>query len=319
MITNNNGKKLQLPDFLISGAARSGTTKLYDSLSRHPSLFLPEQKEPTFFSLWKRPFPKEWIGDSVLVPTDWQCNTLDDYLNLFNEAKPGQLLGEGSVWYLYDYATAIANIQELYGSAASDLKILIILRNPVTRAWSHYLLKRAFCRESLPFEEAISETTIARRLADNINYTYDYIGFGRYVDQIDAWTHAFPRCRIWIFEEFFQDLPKHMRQVVDFLEIPMNPLLLSERKINSSGRLRGSAAQWIARRILEPSRWKLALKTILPYSTRLKMKRTMWKKLIRVEEMPDSFRKQLTEIYAREIDRLEETLGRSLPIWRESA
>ncbi|NOZ13408.1 MAG: sulfotransferase [Acidobacteria bacterium] len=318
MIVSNKGKRLQLPDFLIPGAARSGTTKLFDSLSRHPSLFFPEQKEPTFFSLWKRPFPKEWKGESGLIPTDWQCNTLDDYLNLFNKAKPGQLLGEGSVWYLYDHATAIANILELYGAAARDLKILIMLRNPITRAWSHYLLKTAFQREPLSFEEAISETTITRRLADNMNYTYDYIGFGRYAEQINAWTQAFPRCRVWIFEEFFQNLPKHMKQIADFLEIPMDPVLLSKRKINPSGRLRGSAAQWIAHGILKPSRWKSALKKVLPYPVRRKMKLKMWKRLTRPEPMPDSFRRNLTEIYNPEIDRLEELLGRSLSIWRGS-
>ena len=318
MFVSYDGREIQLPDFLIPGAARSGTTKLYDSLQRHSSVFMPNQKEPMFFSLWGgRPFLKEWMGKERIQ--DWATNELDAYVGLFRNAISGQFIGEGSVWYLYDHETVIENIQKLYGANAINLKIIILLRNPAARAWSHYLLKSSHYREPLPFNEAIHPETIDKRLASGMSYSYDYIGFGRYEGQVRAFMQTFPHCKVWIFEEFCRDLAGHMAEIADFLGIAMDGALLSGHVVNPSGRLRNSASEWLARNIMEPSWWKTVLKSMLPYRIRRGMKLRAWKGLTRPDPMPEDVRRKLAEVYSGEINRLETLLGRSLQIWRESA
>ena len=130
LIEFENGE-LKLPDFLIIGAARSGTTSLYYSLRRHPGVFMPDLKEPFYLSFVDE-IP-EFTGLHFLRERMW---TTRDYAELFAEAGDGQLLGEASTSYLYMYEKTIANIQQVYGRAAESLRLIAILRNPVERTFS---------------------------------------------------------------------------------------------------------------------------------------------------------------------------------------
>ena len=111
MILNYNDQKLNFPDFLIIGAARSGTTYLYSVLSGHPQVFMPEEKEPQFFCDYKKA-RKTTISDGKIVK-NWQSYNVDQYSALFQRAKKEQLWGEASVDYLYEYKTTIDNIKRI--------------------------------------------------------------------------------------------------------------------------------------------------------------------------------------------------------------
>ncbi|MFO7870641.1 MAG: sulfotransferase [Kiritimatiellia bacterium] len=123
--------ELRLPDFMIIGAPRSGTSSLYFHLRRHPEIFMPELKEPLFFNN----FGKE--VSPIRSRSPW---TLEDYAELFRPASEEQLVGEASALYLCAYRDTINSIKEVYGDKYRDLGIIAILRNPVERAWSGYLL-----------------------------------------------------------------------------------------------------------------------------------------------------------------------------------
>ena len=317
MIISYEGKSIRLPDFLIPGAARSGTTALYEHLRKHPDVFMPDEKEPMFLSLWNMDKRMEWQVAEVVE----RCTIvdMDDYLNLFQDAGKDQKCGEASVWYLYDHDTVIRNIQKIYGERAAELKIVILLRNPVQRAWSHYLLKCSRMKEPLSFEEAVQPNVIQQRMKKDFSYSYDYIGFGMYSEQIPAWQDAFPNIRIWIHEEFFSNIPVFMGKLAEFLEIPMHPSLLISRRVNSSGVHRNRFAKFAAHLFMTPSFWKSGLKRLLPYQVRRRVKMGALSRLTRPEPLPETVRCTLTELYASEINQLEALLGRSLDIWRDPA
>jgi len=132
----HNDRKVTLPDFLIVGAMRSGTTSLYVYLNNHRAIFMPSLKEPQFFSYLGEkcsPHPPE------IRSTPWN---LEDYVRLFKHARPGQIIGEASTSYLYIYQRTQKNIMAIYGEQVTNLKIIGILRNPIERAWSIYTLKK---------------------------------------------------------------------------------------------------------------------------------------------------------------------------------
>ena len=95
-------QNIDLPDFLIVGAARSGTSSLYFYLREHPEIFMPEFKEPHFFS---------FLGKESPHPGRRQPWNVADYSELISPADPGQLLGEASTSYLYYFDESIGNIK----------------------------------------------------------------------------------------------------------------------------------------------------------------------------------------------------------------
>ena len=118
-----NGESAKLPDFLLVGAAKSGTTTLYRYFKLHPEIYVGV-KEPHFFSLQgKEPSFTEtrYIKGKV-----WE---LSYYLNLFKEAKDYQKIGDCSPSYLSAYNQSIGYIKKIYGEKYKNIKILIILRN----------------------------------------------------------------------------------------------------------------------------------------------------------------------------------------------
>ena len=124
--------KNYMPNFLIVGAAKCGTSSLHNYLNQHPDIFMPSYnargmkvKEPRFLV-------KEIIKNRVHNGV-WD---FEEYKSLFSDVKHEKLIGESTVLYLYYYETAIKNIKHYLGN---DIKIIIMLRKPVDRAFSAYL------------------------------------------------------------------------------------------------------------------------------------------------------------------------------------
>jgi len=198
VVNNYNGISARIPDFMIVGAARSGTTSIYLYLKQHPQIFMPRRKEPFYFSLADRP-----PNSSDPVFNNNKVWRYSDYVQLFEPASDTQLIGEASTSYLYTYRPTIEHIKKVYGEKYTLLKIIIILRNPVDRAFSNYLLLRRNNREELPFQKALDKSVIEKR--KEIRWGYDYIGFGMYYKQVKAYLKEFPHIKILLFEDLQTD------------------------------------------------------------------------------------------------------------------
>ena len=115
-------------DFFIVGAPKAGTTSLYHYLNEHPQVEMSLQKEPDYFS-------EAAIQEQGIYYGKNRIDTEEKYNTLFNTQKKDVIFGEGSVSYLF-YPTVAQDIKA-YNSMA---KIIIMLRNPIDRAFSHYLM-----------------------------------------------------------------------------------------------------------------------------------------------------------------------------------
>jgi hypothetical protein len=205
-----------LPDFIIIGGQKCGTTSLYNYLRRHPSVAPVFWKEVHFFDLnWPR-----GVG--------WYRAHFPSrlYKRCVEGARRRPLLaGEASPYYLFHPQVPRRVFETLPG-----VKLIALLRDPAERAYSHYHHEVRAGRESLSFEEALAAEPerlrgeCERLLADEGYRSYNhqcfsYLARGLYADQLARWLELFPRRQLLVIksEEFRAEPGRVLRQVEEFL------------------------------------------------------------------------------------------------------
>jgi Sulfotransferase domain len=234
---------MALPDFLIAGVPKAGTTALHAALVRHPGLFLPSMKEPKFFLSDGRP-PTSGGGPGDAQTYQEHIWRRRRYEALFDPAPRGTLRGEATPFYLYDLQ-AHERIRALIPGA----KLVILLRDPVDRAhsnWTH--LWNAGLEPEADFLTAcrLEEQRRAAGWAD----FWHYVGLGLYGRQVQHLFGVFPREQVLLLRyRELRDAPAAtLDRVCDFLgvatgllhEIPrenVNRYVVADNAVN--GLLRG--------------------------------------------------------------------------------
>lgn len=244
------------PDFLIVGAAKTGTTALYYYLRENKEIFFPNEKEPNFFSL--RFAKKEWQDENFNILT------LEKYSQLFPRKDSKLVVGEASTSYLRFPEWTIRSIEELYDNP-KELKIIIVLRDPVKRAFSHYAMKVRDGLESKSFLDALDSTVISKRC--EIDYTYDYVGFSMYFQQVKAYLNYFDNVKIILHDDFLANPTEVTNEVCDFLNVSQYELEKAGEKFNAGGVPKEGFA-WLHELIFHPSFIKTALRKVMPSSVR---------------------------------------------------
>jgi len=205
-----DNKGYLLPEFLIIGAGKSGTTSLDNYLRQHPALFLPPMKEPNFFGYEMRR-AEDFDGDSEeLVNYNRSVTDIGSYLSLFEGHKPGQLKGETSNSYLY-HREAPERIKHY----VPNVKLIAILRQPAERLWSRYLhLARDNRLPSPSFSDCLDSKSIWWKRNDLVPEGFYYKNLSRFY----SW---FPesQIRVYLFEEFNNSGDKVLRDIFEFLEV----------------------------------------------------------------------------------------------------
>lgn len=194
-----------LPNFLIIGAAKSGTSSLAYYLSCHPQVHVSQVKEPRFFAFepgevpaFRGPGDREGYSDSV---TD-----LEEYKNLFAQGGGKPARGEASAAYLYEPGAA-----RRIRSAIPDAKLIVILRDPPERAFSNYLHLRRDGREQVKdFRTALELED--ERIAAGYGFIWRYKALGKYGEQLERYAQLFPSDQIRIYAQ--SDLSLHRSQVM---------------------------------------------------------------------------------------------------------
>jgi len=190
----------RLPDFLIIGASKSGTTTLFEYLDRHPGVFMCRPKEPDFF-----------------CRDEQYARGLAWYASLFADAEPGQLCGEASTHYTNsprfpDAASRIA--QHLPGA-----KLIFIMREPVGRAYSLYVqgIKTA--------QNVDGITTPPHTFEDHLANDFGFTDAIDYLAQIKLYREHFPResFLFLLFEDLVQDPGRTLDQITDLLGVDRFP------------------------------------------------------------------------------------------------
>ena len=197
---------MPLPDFLIIGAPKAGTTALHAALATHPVLYMSPVKEPKFF-LTDGPPPSKGGGPGD-IPT-WREHVWprEDYEGLFAAAPAGQLRAESTPFYLYDRA-AQRRIRDLI----PGVKMIAILRDPVERAhsnWTH--LWSAGLDPIGDFVKACADED--RRVASGWAHFWHYTRLGRYGEQLEHLYTVFPKEQVLVLR--YRDLVDAPVQTLD--------------------------------------------------------------------------------------------------------
>ena len=182
------------PNFYIVGAVKSGTTSLYARLKKHPQVFLPEMKEPHYFA--SSPVPAHLKHEHC-------TGDLDAYMNLYRGSEGYKAIGDASPSYLWDEA-APRRIHEV----APHARIIAILRDPIDRAYSEYLMAIMNGSDSLPLLEAL-KTDYAREKKDYWIARL-YVELGMYHDQLKRYFDIFGKEQVLVL--LFEDLVKSPEQ-----------------------------------------------------------------------------------------------------------
>ena len=192
--------KRMLPSFLIIGCMKGGTTSLYNYLCQHPSIVPAQKKEIHFFDL------------NVSKGIDWYRQYFPPISHASNK---NIITGEATPSYLF-HPEAARNTARLL----PHTKIIILLRNPVTRAWSHYHHAVRRGHDCLPFMEAVAYEQ--DRVQNGGFRWHSYLSRGLYRPQLERWLEVFPRNQILILEteEFFQNPSMVTNRVFQFLDLP---------------------------------------------------------------------------------------------------
>jgi len=290
-----------LPNFLICGAAKAGTTSLYHLLRRHQHIYMPVMKEPHYFV-------RQSIGSRIQQHID----NMEDYEALFAAAGPAQWRGEASVFYLYYYAEAIPNIIAALGR---DVRIIIVLRNPVERAFSAYLYAAMFnARETLTFEEALDLE--AARMSDpccSPMLFYKSVGF--YNAMVTAFRTAFPRVGIYLFDDLLADPEMFAQQLFGFLDLTVPAGIDFRERANVGGR------EWIRPGIgnflksLASKSVRQAGKRIAPETYRSVRSALTGRFMRPAPRLRQETRAGLVQVFGDEVYRLSDTLGRDVTHW----
>lgn len=219
---------MTMPTFLIIGANKAGTTSLYNYLAEHPDIFMSAVKEPSFFSLISTVDDRD--DTTAEVTLEESVYTLESYQALFAEGATVKARGEASTSYLYSLGAVEAIKQDV-----PQVKLIAILRNPVERAYSNYLMYRKLGLESeAEFLPAILEEEDC--LANDLPSNRKYLQLGFYYDTLKHYYDLFDpaQIRIYLYEEWQEKPFEVIKDIFQFLEVDDNFVPDMTRKHNVS-------------------------------------------------------------------------------------
>ena len=199
----------KLPEFIIIGGQKCGTSSFYKNLVKHPQVQPCYQKETHYFD----------------VNYDKGIQWYQSFFPLSSQGN--RITGEASPYYIFH-----PHVPERVHQDLPEIKLIALLRNPVDRAYSHYSRRYQRGTESLSFEEAIAEEEdrisedLMKMMEDPYYYGYShrkfsYLSRGRYVEQLERWLQYFPRDQLHVIksEDFFSNPSEVFHGVEEFLGI----------------------------------------------------------------------------------------------------
>ncbi len=282
------------PNLFIVGAPKAGTTSLHEYLKKIPGIFMSDVKEPYYFC-------------KILIPIDHYITPVRDkkkYLELFEKSKTEKIVGESSVWYLSD-----PDASTLIHQKVPNAKIIILLRDPVERAFSHYLMLEGRNKfETLSFHEQIQ-----KEIKHGLDYKTPHIRLngGFYYNDIKRYLDTFGKnnVKIIIFEDFIINTKETMKSILDFLGVndslenfepeTHNPAMVSKYPL-------------INEFLNIPICNKLR-QVLIPEKIQRGVKKKLFKDLKHEYKMTGEDRSFLKQYYQEDVKKLKEFFGKSLP------
>jgi Sulfotransferase family len=302
-----------VPNFLIVGAARSGTTGLVEGLRSHPHVYVTEPKEPHYFALHGQTPHFAGPGDAHTI-NKVAITDRDSYLALYPERHDFLAMGDGSVSTMYYHERALPEVVEIN----PDMRLVVLLREPIARAYSshQYMRARGF-EPHEDFLQAVDEEPA--RKAANYHHLWHYTSMSMYADAIEALQKTVPaeRLGVWFYDDLDRDYEGTVRDVLRFLDVPpAEGEAEGVPRVNISGQPRlasvHKALQWATRH----DALRRGVKRMTSYRFRERIRRLT----LRSGGVPADAVERLRPVFADDLARLRELLpGDGTPDWLREA
>ncbi|MFZ6011973.1 MAG: sulfotransferase family protein [Bacteroidota bacterium] len=305
-----------IPDFLIIGAGKSGTTSLDNYLKQHPQIFVPSVKEPNFFGYENTKIEDFKGNQEEINHYRGSVTDLQTYLDLFKNAAPRQVKGETSNTYMY-HPEAPARIKHYN----PDMKLIAVLRQPAGRLYSRFLhLARENRLPTAEFKDCLNKNTIWWQRNDLIKE-------GFYFRNLKSYYELFPKenIRVYLYEEFNDKTEEVLKDIYRFLGVDENYKTDLSVKYNQSGFIKNKFLDNIygQRGLINKT-----VKAIFPKSVIEKLKGNValqrklndlrGKNLAKPKLDPEIRYKLTHEVYGEDIQNLQELIGKDLSHWLTS-
>ena len=300
-------ENINLPNLLVVGAAKCGTTSLHNYLKQHPDVFMTEHKEPHFLI-------NSEIGESRVHKA---VITLEKYKKMFKTEGKYRYKGESSVMYLAFPEFSIKSIKKYL---TPDVKIIIMLRNPIERAFAGYLHNLRYNpSENLSFEEAIENSE--DRYNKDIDITPDtrYLHVGEYYSQVKVFMNEFKKnMHVIFYDDYVSNIDLCFEKIFDFLEIEKIAIDTSMRHMEGGWMFRNK----FLRNILIPqNNFKSLIKSILPNK---KIREGLKQKIMNIStvetlQLSSAMRNKLKTYYKQDVSDLAKLLNRDLNHWTDKS
>ncbi|PSF37808.1 sulfotransferase [Aphanothece hegewaldii CCALA 016] len=298
-----------LPNFLIIGATKSGTTSLYHYLKQHPQIYMSPIKEPRFFAS-----PTE--NNSVNAPEiPWLKNNLNEWIQdltsyqaLFQNVKDEVAIGEASVMYLFSFFAPTRIKHHI-----PNVKLIAILRHPVERAYSNFLHAIRDGQETIQcFKLALDAEPERIQAGESPLFFYQYKGF--YYRYLKKYFQLFDReqIQIHLYEDFQNHPQKTLSSIFQFLDVDSNFVPDTSTKYQVTGFPKNTSVQKLIR-LSKPIRQ--AIRPLLPEKLRDYLYFSIQNNNLEKPQMSPEIRLQLIETYREDILSLQDLIQRDLSHW----
>ncbi len=291
----------RLPNLLIIGAPRAGTTTLYEVLTGHPDIYMSANKEPWYYAaVDDPPYVGPGDGQGVRDPRA--------YRDLFAAAGDAAVVGEASTLYLASESAADRIAAELPG-----VRMIAMLRDPSERAFSAWLQHTWQARETLSFTEALDAGP--ERVAQSWAPFWDYRRMSTYGEQLAAYRKRFPEgdLKVCFFQDLVADGGSFFSEIYEFLGVADYTGAADDRQSNPAGMPKHPRVHAFLR---GGSGLKRLGKKVIPDRLRRRLRRSIDSANMERPKIVPADRAKLVAYFEADIRRVEEMTGRDLSDWR---
>ncbi|MBT6699178.1 MAG: hypothetical protein HOA49_00165 [Flavobacteriales bacterium] len=292
---------MTLPNFMCLGAAKSGTTTLYDILRQHPDIYIPAFKEPHFFD----------IPENYKNGIEWYKR------NYFRNANK-KIIADFTPSYFFEKEAP----KRIFKNLGRDMKFLVVFRNPVDRAYSHYLHSKRDDHESENFEKSL-ELEVSRlkkheNQSDYLSYLrHSYVHQGLYAQMIDRYLQYFSLDNflfIHFDDELLQERELTIKRILEFLEIDSSVLLRTDIRSNPSSQEKSKPLKKLMNK---RGWWRDVIKFMIPSVQLRQIIRNRIQRIniteFKAQQLSQEVKLHLLEKYFRkDISDLEKTLNKKM-------
>ena len=314
----------RLPDFFVIGVVKGGTTSLYTYLDQHPEIFVPRIKETNHFAA--ADIQHQYFLPTYAKDVDIDLNryfkkgmpevihiahvdSTEHYRQLFDIEHNAKRIGDVSNSYMICPSSA-----EAIHSHDPESRIIVVLRNPISRAWSQYLMN---IREAKVECNGLIEEFEHDRKRPHTGWgvSHQYLELGHYAEQLNRYYELFPKDQVHVvlYEDYRKDPEGVLKRICHFLQVDGDFSFDFSEQRNRASRPRSEGLN----RALVNTGILQTVKGIVPRSLREKGKKLLYTEK-GLPEMTEPERDYLIGYYQEEVDALEKLLGRQVKdLWPE--